>query len=521
MNQVVDRKSIANALFVFGTFTLAASISVSKFTTSLSIFLIAFAWFLQWNWKEKMELYQLKKKKFWILSLTYLLFTIGIIYSSDIDYALKDLRIKAPLFALPILFITGHQLNRKQLIWTFIFLCSSAITASLIGFINNKIKIDTPEEITDLRRLSPFISHIRLVLILCFSTAFSLWAFTKSSSPLKWMLLFPIIWIAYFIIYTGSLTGLALFPIILAWWVFYFLWRRYKKTAITFLIVGVLLSIFSGIQVFKIYQLTFSKKTITAIGDVTIQGNKYDDFSHRKGSENGYSTWSYVCEKELEESWNKISNHSFNSDLNSFPFKDVIIRYITSMGLTKDSEGIKQLQNKDIRAIEKGIANIYYTEHNPIANRIHTSLWEIKAKQDLNYLNGGSLSMRLEFWKTGWEIFNTSPIYGIGTGDIERAFKDTYLKNNTVLSNRYKRRSHNQYLSVLITSGIIGLIVFIFAVFYPLRIYQGEFKFLFIAFVLIISISMLWEDTIETQAGATIFGLLYSIFISEEKVRNK
>ncbi len=57
-------RKFSDNLFVFGCFTLSASIPVSKFTTSVSLFLIALAWFLQWNWKEKKQLFFANKELF-------------------------------------------------------------------------------------------------------------------------------------------------------------------------------------------------------------------------------------------------------------------------------------------------------------------------------------------------------------------------------------------------------------------------------------------------------------------------
>ncbi len=86
-------RKFADNLFVFGCFTLSASIPVSKFTTSVSLFLMALSWILQWNWREKKQLFLANKELFLIVTLSYYIFLFGLFYSSDIDYALKDLKI--------------------------------------------------------------------------------------------------------------------------------------------------------------------------------------------------------------------------------------------------------------------------------------------------------------------------------------------------------------------------------------------------------------------------------------------
>ena len=513
----IEFRKLSDNLFVFGCFTLSASIPVSKFTTSVSLFLMALAWLLQWNWKEKKQQLLSNKKLFLIVTLAYYTFVFGLFYSSDIAYALKDLKIKIPLFALPVLFVTGVQLNKKQVLISLSLMTASAVTASIIGFINYKLKIGTPEEITNLRELSPFISHIRLTLILCFGVGLSVWGFTQLKSNVKYLLILPVLWIVYFIVLIGNLTGVVIFPLVLILFVVFHVYQYSKKLAITGILLGALCIVFSVFQVFKIYQLVFNIKPIIEQLEETKRGNEYTHDSSRLDTENGTLTWSFVCEKELEEAWDLRSETKYQSKLNGFPFRDVIIRYLTSKGVHKDYEGVKSLSEKDIEAIEKGIANVYYVEHNKLLSRLHTTFWELKNLENNGYVNGSSITMRFEYWKTGWQIFRNVPLLGVGTGDIQEEYQKTYKLNNSTLDLKYQRRSHNQYLSILVSLGIVGLILFLISILYPLVKYNGELKFLYLVSVVVFLTSMLWEDTIESQAGATSFALLISLFIFLKK----
>lgn len=506
------RLTYPDKIFIFGVFTLSASIPVSKFTTSLSILLMAFAWFLQWNWKEKLNVLLKSKKEFLITTSLFYIFVIGLLYSSDLEYALKDLKIKLPLFALPVLLLTGVKLSVTQVKITLALISASAITASLIGFINYQIKLNTAEEFLDLRLMSPFISHIRLTLILCFSVAYSLWIISNSKSRIKWLLLIPILWVFYFVNLMGSLTGTVILPIVILLFLVVHLYNKHKVGTIIGLFILLMITIVSVLHISDIYQTVFSNKTYKS-ANKTINGNQYFHDSTRTDSENGFKTWEYVCEKELELEWNKKSKIKYKDQLNGYPFSDVLIRYLTSLGLKKDSVGVNSLGVKDINAIEKGIANQFYINHNELSNRIHVTFWELKNLSDKDYSNASSITMRFEYWKIAFNIFKNNPIIGVGTGDIQNEFKKSYAKMQSTLDTKYQRRSHNQYLTILATLGIIGLICFLTAFLYPLIQYQGELKFIFLVFAVIILASMLWEDTIESQAGATIFALFNSLFL--------
>lgn len=510
-------REFADHLFIFGCFTLSASIPVSRFTTSVSLFLMALAWFLQWNWKEKLDRLQTNNRIFLVTTIAYYVFVIGSFYSTDLSYALKDLKIKIPLFALPVLFLTGVQLARKHILIALTLLCSSAVAATIIGFINYQIKLDTALEITNLRELSPFISHIRLTLILCFGVGFSIWGLTQIQSAKKWLLLIPIVWVGYFVFFIGNLTGVIILPVILLLFIITYLSKYSVKLALFSTLFCFVIAGYSAVKIYNIYEMVFVLKSDPVQLAQTKSGNEYTHDLTRKGTENGMLTWSYVCEKELQEAWALKSKIPYNGMLNEFPFKDVLIRYLTSKGVYKDREGVNSLTEKDIKAIEKGVANVYYTENNRLLSRIHTSFWEIKNLKNNGYVNGSSITMRLEYWKTGWEIFKNTPIFGVGTGDIKAAYQKAYKANNSKLELRYQRRSHNQYLSLLISLGLVGLILFLGAVIFPFTQYTGDLKFLYLLGLVILLTSMFWEDTIESQAGSTTFALLTSVFIFSKK----
>jgi hypothetical protein len=65
----------------------------------------------------------------------------------------------------------------------------------------------------------------------------------------------------------------------------------------------------------------------------------------------------------------------------------------------------------------------------------------------------------------------------------------------------------------MVAFGIVGLFYFLFAIFYPVFKTTLQKNFLFTAFFLIIFFSMISEDTLETQAGATFFALFFTLLL--------
>lgn len=83
----------------------------------------------------------------------------------------------------------------------------------------------------------------------------------------------------------------------------------------------------------------------------------------------------------------------------------------------------------------------------------------------------------------------------------------------TQLRPEFRLRAHNQYLAVTAALGIFGLAVFLACWIYPVFAFGKAKGLLVQAAWLITTISMLTEDTLETQAGATFAALFISLFL--------
>jgi hypothetical protein len=67
---------------------------------------------------------------------------------------------------------------------------------------------------------------------------------------------------------------------------------------------------------------------------------------------------------------------------------------------------------------------------------------------------------------------------------------------------------------------VFGFLWFIFALLYPAIRLKGFNDYFFVSFFLIIIFSMFSDDTLETQAGATLFAFFYSFLLLGKKRDN-
>ena len=92
---------------------------------------------------------------------------------------------------------------------------------------------------------------------------------------------------------------------------------------------------------------------------------------------------------------------------------------------------------------------------------------------------------------------------------------------NSALEDQYKYHAHNQFLGIFVALGLFGFVVFVIGLFYPPFILRGFSDYFFSVFFVIIVISMFSDDTIETQAGATLFSFFYSFLLFGRKIGDK
>jgi hypothetical protein len=224
-----------------------------------------------------------------------------------------------------------------------------------------------------------------------------------------------------------------------------------------------------------------------------------------------------ICDEELKTAWERKSNlRYYDLDNQKNCLRYTLIRYMASKGLTRDLAGFLQLTDVDIKNIENGYANYLYTNPTSIRTRIHEILWETDGSMREHETNGHSLSMRLDFWQTALHIIKKNIVFGVGTGDVESAFKIQYQKEDTGLQKEWQLRSHNQYLATTVALGITGLLLFLIHLLAPFFL-NKKMSMLFIFFILIELLSFINEDTLETQAGVTFCIFFTQLFFHNDK----
>ena len=445
----------------------------------------------------------------------YFLHLIGTLYSSNIPYALKDLRIKLPLLALPVIIATSAPLGKKRLNKLLVFFILAVFAGTMVS-----MYVLFKGQVTDPRELSIFISHIRFSLTICFSVLILFYFLAKKTYQNKAALfLIPagIIWFLIFLLILESVTGIMITIVMAFIFLFYYIIKLKSlpiKLISSLLLLGVIFFSYSFLNKVVIKYGTPEPVELGSLEQHTEFGGPYVHDTNSYGIENGEYVGLYISQNELRHEWNLRSNYSYDGqDAKGQDISHTLIRYLHSKGLRKDAMAVRSLTETDIQHIENGIANVSYTEHFNISSRLEQMAMGYHNYTKNGDPNASSVMQRVEYWKASVYIIKNNWLTGVGTGDLNEAFDEAYNDMDSRLQESFRRRSHNQYLAIFIAFGVFGFLWFIFTLIYP-GIKTGKFhNFLYIVFIIIILMSMLTEDTLETQAGATFFAFFNALLL--------
>ncbi len=504
-----------DALYIFAIALLIIGLPVSKFLMSVSQIILVMNWILEGDLKNKLRAF-VRNKPAVILSSLLLMHVLSLLYTSNMAYGLKDIRIKLPLFILPLIFSTSKPITQKTVDLLLQLFLGTVFVATIISTL---ILTDTliHRRIVDIRDTSIFISHIRFGLLVCLSVFITVYFFLKTKAVLlKVTYVIFICWLIYFLVLMELLTGLSAVIITAAILIVLHLFRSSKP-----LMKWGGLALFLSISALGVYVYTLNNiHTIVAppiaerILTRTVEGNLYQHDTSNHQTENGHLVWINFQKEEVERSWNIRSKIPFDSkDLKGNGLQFTLIRFLTSKGLNKDATGVNTLTSNEIKAIERGVANADYQNISSLRGRIHGIFWEIDAYNRTGDANGHSLVQRYEYWKTALAIIKQDPWIGIGSGDVQDAFNTQYELNKSVLLPERRLHSHNQYLSIAVGMGLIGLAWFLITLCYPLYAFQLQNNFLYMSFFIIVLLSFFTEDTLETQAGVTFYTFFNCFFL--------
>lgn len=499
-------------LYVVGLCSIALGLSLSKPLIGIGQGIIGFAWFLEGNYKQRLVAF-FSSKIAWVLISFFFVSLLGLVYSSNLSYGILDVKRKMPFWAIPFV-LFSVKLTTEQFKLVFKVYLGGVLAATFWSIF---VKLGgLGLTIVDDRELSRFNSHIRFGLEICLAIfGLGYYLYKEQNRKIQFVLCFILLWLIVFLFILHLYTGILVLGITsLSLMLFYgFKTESIKIKIILFLSPLVVVGI-SGFYINKSMKHFYISNTVLEEKRYSPYGEKYWHDLNNDDKENGNYVYRNIAKEELEYAWNKVSNiHYQGKDLKGQPIEATLIRFLTSKGEYKNQKAVMNLSPKEIQAIEHGVSNCNDLKTNAFERRIRSVIWEFDNYKRGRDYNGHSVVMRWVYWKTAFQIFKENLLFGVGTGDIQDAFNKQYEKENSILTEKFRLRAHNQFITAFVTYGVVGGILFFVFLFYPFIALNLKDNFLYLAFFLVMVLSMFTEDTLDTQVGLTLYVFFNSLLI--------
>ena len=512
--------------YVLGLMMVAVGLTLSPFLMGMSQFWLVAVFIVDCFITKSINK---KLLRFWnnkpavLLVAFYLMHVVGLLYTTDFEYAMKDLRVKLPILVMPFILSSIPPLGHKRFNQVMLVYVLSVFIATIFSSVSY-----WRHDYEDVREISHFISHIRFCLNIVFCIAIIFWYIATTQVPEstfstrfainRYLQYFLAFWFVYQIYIFESLSGyVVLAAVVIVSAIYAFLrWKQGRGWRIgigigagVLLVVGIIFAahwLKPFVELRPVDFNTLEKKT--------AMGNDYWHDTICNPVEDGQYVGLYYCRKELQEAWTQRSELPFEGKtLNDEDLEATLARYLTSKGLRKDAEGVMALTDEDIRNIEQGVANYNNWKHPGLRARLSSTLFEYNLYRRFNNPNGGSLSQRIEYTRAAFHLIRQHPWFGVGTGDVPQAFRQTYDEIHSPLKEEFRFRAHNQYLSIAVAFGLVGLAFFLIVLLYPYFSSKQHRTYLYTVFLCIMPLSMFPEDTLETQAGASLFAFFEALLL--------
>ena len=524
------KRLIHNFIYLISLVFIAFFMPFSVFGTNFCLFLLLTNFIVELNFKQK---FQRLKENWEIIVFLFLFFcpVIWLINTTDFDWAKKDIIVKLPILALPLLIGMSQPIKHKNIRYVLIAFILGVCVSSILGYLAYFQVIPEIKEIKNIRDMSPFINSIRLALMCCLSVfCIAYWLknvwknlkFKESKKKkfeyLKIIILIIVgLWLIFYIIKVEGLTALITGVVVAFALLIYSTVKEKRKTRkkiklISLILFPLIICIYLSINIISY----FTPTAIQNNSDTTALGNKYEDYkpSHII-RENGNLVFYDICDKELTQYWKNYSSYELQDTITES--KEFIycylIRYMTSKGLKKDSEGLSKLTPEDIKNIENGEANYKYINNSGLNHRLYLTFQEFDNYFHTGDPNTKSIIQRFEYARIGLQLFKNNFWFGCGTGDIKSSYKQYYEDHNSKLSLSNRKRCHNQFETNFIVHGIFGGIICLVAWFFPIIRKRKTINYYFAVFFIIATMSMLSDDMLETSTAVYFCIFFYSLFL--------
>jgi O-antigen ligase len=130
-------------------------------------------------------------------------------------------------------------------------------------------------------------------------------------------------------------------------------------------------------------------------------------------------------------------------------------------------------------------------------------------------------NFRLAAWRCGWELFFQNPVTGVDIGDKKDRLMEMYQSKNFQFAIKTGKNLHNNYLDILVSMGLIGLVLFLSGwVIFPLLIAWRRRDNLSLLIIFTFAFAMITEVYLDRSLGGMLLGFFIPFLLSVKPAKN-
>ncbi|MCC2545099.1 O-antigen ligase family protein [Hymenobacter sp. BT175] len=163
-----------------------------------------------------------------------------------------------------------------------------------------------------------------------------------------------------------------------------------------------------------------------------------------------------------------------------------------------------------------------YRTLNSVRERVDSTIWDVQQYTLGHDINDYSLARRLAALETAGNVIRKNWLLGVGPADTHAALMDQYSWEDFGLRVENRVDVHNQYIEALLGGGIVGLLVWLAVLLWPLTRSWARRNAYIGFFILLQATVMLWADVLSLQISLNLFIFGYGfLVVAGEADRNR
>jgi len=129
---------------------------------------------------------------------------------------------------------------------------------------------------------------------------------------------------------------------------------------------------------------------------------------------------------------------------------------------------------------------------------------------------GQTTDTRVARWHVTFGLIKKSPVIGYGAGSEIGLLQDGFYQHKLYNSYLNKLNTHSEYLSFLLKSGVIGLLIYLGTLTFGFRAAIRRKDIFLFTFMLLIAVVSLSENLLDVDKGIIFYAFFFTFFVADK-----